>query len=67
MMTIRYSTKMGFTAMPDEKFKGTVMEAKEYALGKKNDDVYTISIEDKKNKIVFHYGYTGVSLGQNKA
>jgi hypothetical protein len=29
-------------------------------------DVYTISIEDKKNKMVFHYGYTGVSLGSNR-
>ena len=52
--------------MPDEKFKGTVLEAKAHAMGKMNDDTYTISIEDKKNKIVFNYGYTGVSLGQNK-
>jgi hypothetical protein len=65
-MTIRYSTKMGYTAMPDEKFKGTVLEAKAHALAKMNGDVYTISIEDKKNKMIFHYGYTGVSLGSNK-
>jgi hypothetical protein len=57
---------MGYTAMPDKKFKGTVMEAKAHAMQSMNDDVYTFSIEDKKNKIVFHYGYTGVSLGQNK-
>jgi len=57
---------MGYKAMPDEKFKGTVLEAKAHAMGKMNDDTYTISIEDKKNKIVFNYGYTGVSLGQNK-
>ena len=65
-MTIRYSTKMGHTAMSDEKFKGTVLEAKAHALKKMNGDVYTISIEDKKNKTVFHYGYTGVSCGQNR-
>jgi hypothetical protein len=65
-MTIRYSTKMGYTAMPDEKFKGTVLEAKAHAMAKMNGDVYTFSIEDKKNKIVFHYGYTGVSLGSTR-
>ena len=65
-MTIRYSTKMGHTAMPDEKFEGTVLEAKAHAMVNMNGEVYTFSIEDKKNKIVFHYGYTGVSLGSNR-
>lgn len=65
MMTIRYSTKMGMTAMPDEKFNGTVLEAKAHALSKMNDEVYTISVEDRKNRMVFHYGYTGVGLGSN--
>ena len=64
---IRYSTKMGITAMPDEKFKGTVLEAKAHAMSKMNGDTYTISIEDKVNKIIFHYGHTGVFIGQNRA
>jgi hypothetical protein len=58
---------MGMTAMPDEKFKGTVLEAKAHAMSKMNGDTYTISIEDKANKTIFHYGYTGVTLGQNRA
>jgi hypothetical protein len=57
---------MGYAAMPDEKFKGTVLESKAHAMKKMNNDVYTISIEDKKNKMVFHYGYTGVSCGSNR-
>ncbi len=65
-MTIRYTTKMGYKAMPDEKFSGTVLEAKAHAMEKMNGDTYTISIEDKKNKMVFHYGYTGVNLGSNR-
>lgn len=58
---------MGLAAMSDEKFIGTVLEAKAYALRMMSGDVYTISIEDKTNKRVFHYGYTGVDMGQNRA
>ena len=65
-MKINYTTKMGMTAKPSEKFEGTVLEAKAYALANMNGDTYTVSIIDEKNKMAFHYGYTGVSCGSNR-
>ena len=64
--TIRYTTKMGYTAMPDLKFTGTVLEAKAQALSNMNADTYTISIEDKASNTIYHYGCTGVNLGTDR-